>query len=772
MILEKDFKQTEVDIIGETSDRIEMGIDTDNIGHLMMILSSNMYQNAIGSIVREYTSNAIDANVEAKCDEPVIVRLKKDTTGTWNFEIQDFGVGLDDEDFKKVVSKYGKSTKAAKADQLGFYGLGTKSAFSYTNTFYYTCRKDGVERKYLMYKSETGFTIDLMFEQPTTERNGVTVTIPLKNKSDYTSFRREIRSQLAYFDNAYFDVDYEYSYTDNIQDLNTDIDIYKEKDFQWSSFGRFTEMHISFGRVNYPIDWKALDINRLSIPIALKFDLDSGLFPVPNRENLIWNDLTKQLVKEKIKLVANWFVNNYNATVEDQETLLKAWDYISVDSHVVGIGDKSFNINELINHSIIPIREVQIKGMKYMSPASYKSRFTALVKDYRLVADTYNGKLRTKGVYDNLGKCIEHPDKSLLLHPDAVIVGNFREYLKSLNYKYFARLRPFMERKHEDLEYYKQQLFLKDKDKSNWRYIIKEFQDIRKQFLSDLFVDGTGLQDSKGFEDYKKVLKAQRVRKGTSNGLNKQQGEVTIGYAKKKQWGGYMFKKETYEICKLQQKRYMTIILEQEHEDDISEYKRIFSKQHVNFARIGVQDLKKITSLKLHNFMTLKEIEKTKLFRRVATGILARRAVENFERITEGKHLIVEACMNKLQKQYEFAKSYVEKNDDTQFKNHSNIALSILLTAKDNDLWDNEVIAEIREFANAVDEFEFITLLEVPKKTDKAEIQEQYQNLISNMMLFKKMKFEEKFPNLVIVVKDNSPVEEDLVSLQLESLTV
>lgn len=121
MILEKDFKERDTEIDGTVDDRIEMGVDTESINHLMMILSSNLYQNPIGSIIREYTSNAIDANVDAGIEEPVIVRLKR-INNNWNFEVQDFGLGLDDNDFRNIISKYGKSTKRDKVDQLGYFG--------------------------------------------------------------------------------------------------------------------------------------------------------------------------------------------------------------------------------------------------------------------------------------------------------------------------------------------------------------------------------------------------------------------------------------------------------------------------------------------------------------------------------------------------------------------------------------------------------------------------------------------------------------------------
>lgn len=117
MIQQSDFIKNDVKIEGIENESIQMGIDSESVSHLMMILSTNLYQDSIGSIIREYTSNAVDANIENKSDDPVIVKL----TNT-EFSVQDFGPGLDDKDFRNIISKYGKSTKRDKSDQLGFYG--------------------------------------------------------------------------------------------------------------------------------------------------------------------------------------------------------------------------------------------------------------------------------------------------------------------------------------------------------------------------------------------------------------------------------------------------------------------------------------------------------------------------------------------------------------------------------------------------------------------------------------------------------------------------
>ena len=55
------------------------------------------------------------------------------------------------------------------------WGLGFKSPLAYSSTFYFVARKNGIERKYMMYEGEDVNTIDLLYESETTERNGVKV---------------------------------------------------------------------------------------------------------------------------------------------------------------------------------------------------------------------------------------------------------------------------------------------------------------------------------------------------------------------------------------------------------------------------------------------------------------------------------------------------------------------------------------------------------------------------------------------------------------------
>lgn len=122
MILEQ---QKEANILseGQSQESIGMSLDLDSAQMLMQMLSKNLYSDPIGSTVREWASNALDSHRRAGVDTPIIVKLAMNEQNNYEFSVEDFGLGLDDDDVKNIISKYGKSTKRDSSIELGMFGL-------------------------------------------------------------------------------------------------------------------------------------------------------------------------------------------------------------------------------------------------------------------------------------------------------------------------------------------------------------------------------------------------------------------------------------------------------------------------------------------------------------------------------------------------------------------------------------------------------------------------------------------------------------------------
>lgn len=167
-------------------------------GKAFRVLSDTLYQNKIGSIVREVSCNAYDAHVMAgKPDLPFVIHLP-DAFEPW-FSVQDFGVGLGPEDITNVFTVYFQSTKDNSNDAVGAFGLGAKTPFSYTDQFTVTSVKDGMRRIYSAFITESGVpSIIEMDASPTDDINGVEIKLSVK-REDYNKFASEVASQLKFF---------------------------------------------------------------------------------------------------------------------------------------------------------------------------------------------------------------------------------------------------------------------------------------------------------------------------------------------------------------------------------------------------------------------------------------------------------------------------------------------------------------------------------------------------------------------------------------------
>ena len=313
--------------------------------HKLWDLLQDPYKNSIGAVVREYVSNSFDAHSEADFiknnsfedirkeysiyktvddtelsdlqsrlqvydNDAVAVTIGKDDTGHF-WSTEDVGVGLSPSRVKDVFCNYLKSTKEDTNNLIGAFGIGSKSGLSYNDVFFIRSRYNGIEYQYMLRKGETAPRLDKVFENPTTERNGTEIKIYFKDgDADRLRFQQECASQLAYFDNVYF----------NNCLVKNDYVIIKGDNWLMSSNSiPFSGLHMCLGKVAYPIDWNTLKIASVFLPVALKFEIGE-LDIIQTREDVKYTPKTKAAIIQKIEdlkleLQNKWKVeNNYQTT--------------------------------------------------------------------------------------------------------------------------------------------------------------------------------------------------------------------------------------------------------------------------------------------------------------------------------------------------------------------------------------------------------------------------------------------------------------------------
>jgi len=254
------------------------------------------YSNPLGSFIREIASNSWDANVENdRFDEPVIISYKENS-----LYFIDKGLGISPDRMENVVKYFFKSTKRESNDQIGAWGLGSKSPLGYTDSFSMITVHNGMEYHYLISKKDNGPSIDLVDTIEVDKENGTTVIVPVRESS--VDIANEIRRQLIYFHNVVY------------QNLGIDnsFKIQEGKTFFYSSATSWKELHIANGPVTYELKKEIIRnicaelqledifVNRLiNLPIGLKFSIGE-LGVTWNREAIQYNPKTIACIKERV----------------------------------------------------------------------------------------------------------------------------------------------------------------------------------------------------------------------------------------------------------------------------------------------------------------------------------------------------------------------------------------------------------------------------------------------------------------------------------------
>ncbi len=164
------------------------------------VLSSRIYSNKIQSILRELCTNAVDGHVAGGCaDVPFEVKLPNALDR--EFYVKDFGIGLTHEEVMDLYLTYFSSNKQETNDQVGAFGLGSKSPLAYTDTFSVVSAKDGVENSYVVYVGEDGIPVpSRVSTKPASSDypHGVTVSFAVQ-PGDFGAFETAAQRVLPWF---------------------------------------------------------------------------------------------------------------------------------------------------------------------------------------------------------------------------------------------------------------------------------------------------------------------------------------------------------------------------------------------------------------------------------------------------------------------------------------------------------------------------------------------------------------------------------------------
>jgi len=289
-------KTSEIDIESTLDgEHIDLSIDESALVHLMGVLT-NLYTDAELAVIREYSTNAWDAHVEAGVTRPIEVTLPTNLSPF--LKIQDFGIGMDLDDIRNTYSRYGASTKRETNEQTGMLGLGCKSALTYTSQFVLVAVKNGQRVQVSISRDDTGAgAMDVSEAEPTTDGNGVTIIVPSRNHYSITEKANEF-----------------FSYWDPKRVLVNGEHPTPIKGLQITPTIKVIEDHprheVVMGGVAYPIDLPGLNLY-YSHKVVAEVPIGT-VIPAPSREGL--RDVKQN--KLAAAKISNEFNENVGAAIE------------------------------------------------------------------------------------------------------------------------------------------------------------------------------------------------------------------------------------------------------------------------------------------------------------------------------------------------------------------------------------------------------------------------------------------------------------------------
>jgi len=297
------------------------------------ILSDGLYSDKITAIIRELSTNAYDAQVAAgNADQSFQVHLPVAyPQDECYFSIRDFGNSMTHDQVMELYATYFGSDKTESNEFVGALGLGSKSPFSYTDSFTITAILNGDMRHYVSFMDKDGTpTISLLSQSETSEPNGVEVKFTV-NEENCDNFRDKARNVYRFFP-----VKPEINGNSTFEHYN-DRSYIESNDWTLIRGDRYyTSCYAIQGNIAYKIDPTYItNVNAAFVAnnnFHVQFDI-GDLDVSASRESLSYDKLTIENIEKRFSKVHDEFVNKVNEIISVEKSewhaKLKAQEIIS-----------------------------------------------------------------------------------------------------------------------------------------------------------------------------------------------------------------------------------------------------------------------------------------------------------------------------------------------------------------------------------------------------------------------------------------------------------
>ena len=311
------------------------------------ILSSGIYKHKIRAVVREVVCNAFDAHTVSNKNKKQII-IKAPNKINPSFSVRDYGTGLSNDDMTTVYTRYFESTKTNSSDQIGAFGLGAKSPFSYTDTFSVTSFHNGEVNVYtaLLKDGEPQLIKSYTGPYEDGDMDGIEVVVPVK-PDDIDKWHDEIsRIMIPFPSDSYKPI----GATLNIDSFDK-LPNYN-KDYFYSSDWAHRKINAIYGNIVYDIsdvpdlecDWLVSNNHKLYI----HFDMDT-IIPQPSREEIQLDEYTISNIQARVKELNDKELKRF---IKESEDIVKTKHKREIQRFVKNINSNQKQILKNLGYTI------------------------------------------------------------------------------------------------------------------------------------------------------------------------------------------------------------------------------------------------------------------------------------------------------------------------------------------------------------------------------------------------------------------------------------
>ena len=143
----------------------------------------------------------------------------------------------------------------------------------------------------------------------------------------------------------------------------------------------------------------------------------------------------------------------------------------------------------------------------------------------------------------------------------------------------------------------------------------------------------------------------------------------------------------------------------------------------------------------------------TKPFIKVVTANKVNEVLNTYSSLIENE--VIENIIDDLGEDINTLKKY---RDDYYYDVEEDVANSIYEYAKENNIYDREIMAVVVVVEKAMKDYEFISILDTPGKWESSLV-EKYKKFVNQHLLYRKLYNKENLPNYRLVKVKKKEVE-------------